>query len=194
MPLLIDCYNVLHAEKPPLLAGLDVAGLCRALGRSGWARESIVVVCDGEASPLGLTESPVATVELVYSGAHRTADRVIIDRINRDTAPRRLLVVSTDHEIRQAARRRAAGVQRSETFLHTLARQLGRPRSIPPADEKPNPADISEAEVDRWLEQFGYEPAAASSHWQSPPPKADDLRPEDDPDVPWPPPDVERGK
>jgi len=187
MPLLVDCYNVLHAEKPPRLAGLTTAWLCRALARSRWAGEPMVVVCDGRASPLELTASPVAAVELVYSGADRTADRVIMDHIAGDTAPRRLMVVSSDHEIQQAARRRRARYLTSESFLHTLAKHLNEPASTGREPGKPDPGDLSRAEIDAWLQHFGYQ----TSEPPAPPPQPSDLRPEDDPETPWPPPDVE---
>jgi predicted RNA-binding protein with PIN domain len=188
MPLLIDCYNVLHAEKPPRLAGLTTAWLCRALARSRWAGQPILVVCDGQASPLELVESPVAAVELTYSGPERTADQVIIQQIERDTGPKRLLVVSSDHEILKAARRRRAKTLTSEQFLHELARQLNQPGHSPREPDKPDPSDMPQAEIDAWLQQFGYEP----SQKPAPPPQPRDLSPETDPDVPWPPPDVER--
>ncbi len=56
MRLIIDGYNVLHETMPPPLAGLDEAGLCRALDASVWRSKSPVVVCDGRPKPLGLTE------------------------------------------------------------------------------------------------------------------------------------------
>jgi predicted RNA-binding protein with PIN domain len=192
MALLIDCYNVLHAEKPPMLAGLEVAGLCRALARTRWARDPIVLVCDGSPSPLTVSASPVTEVELMFSGPNRTADQLIIDRINTHTAPRRLLVVSSDHEIRHAARRRAAAIQRSEAFLHTLVRELTRGRPTPAGSEKPDPSDMHTQQINQWLKDFGYKPDQTS---ESPtPPRSNDLDPENDPDIPWPPDDVERKK
>lgn len=177
MPLLIDCYNLLHAEKPPALAGLDVAGLCRALGHTRWVREPITVVCDGQPSPLNQVESPVASVTVSYSGGHRTADQLIIHTVDHDSAPRRLTVVSSDRAIQKAARRRRARVMSSETFLHHLAQHLAR-REPPPGAEKPSPEDMPAGEVDRWLERFGYDMGRE---------RAEPADPEADPDVPWPP-------
>jgi len=188
VPLLVDCYNVLHTEKPPLLAGLTTARLCRALATSRWAGEPIVVVCDGRPAPTEITRSPVAGVQLVYSGAERIADAVIADHIAQHTAPRRLLVVSSDHEIQQAARRRRSGHLSSETFLHYLAQSPREAASAVAGGDKPSPTEQSRAEIDAWLQSFGYRASPSID----PPPQASDFRPEDDPDVPWPPPDVER--
>ena len=190
MPLLIDCYNLLHAEKPPALAGLDTAGLCRLLGRSRWAGQRIVVVCDGRPAPLGLVESPTPAVELVYSGPHRSADAVLIELIERDTGPRRLTLASSDRAIQKAARRRRARVLTSEGFLHELATQL-RGNPLPPANglDKPDPGRMPPGEVKAWLKHFGYETDTPPAERA---PEASDFEPERDPDVPWPPPDVER--
>lgn len=233
MSLLIDCYNVLHAQMPPALAGLDVAGLCRALSRSRWGRDrqaAIVVVCDGKPSPLGLVESPVAGIELVYSGPNRTADAVIMERIAAHSSPRRLWVISSDREIRQAARHHRAHDQSSEAFLHALAKELARPRAETPVEEKPAPDNIPPAEVEAWLahvadpdadEPAQQNPAGPRNRADAdgrdtrsrdtpgpdtPEPTADstadppnpageapaELDPENDPDIPWPPPGTER--
>jgi len=111
MPLLVDCYNVLHVTMPPPLAGLDEGGLCRAIVAAGLHRDgTAVVVADGRPKPLGETASPVAGVELIYAGAERTADDVIIERIGADSAPRRLTVVTNDREIVRAASDMGVGV------------------------------------------------------------------------------------
>ena len=156
MPLLIDCYNLLHAPMPPMLAGLNESQLCHTLARTPWAGQGVTVVCDGRAGPLGLIESPVDSVDLVYSGHGRTADQVIIDLIDDDTSPRRLIVVSTDHEIRKAARRRRATSWTSDEFIHRLTRALRTPHS--PGPEKPT-GTLDEVQTRRWLRAFGLEDA-----------------------------------
>jgi predicted RNA-binding protein with PIN domain len=156
VPLLVDAYNVMHATMPPSLAGLDEAGLCRALGRSPWAGDRIVVVCDGVAKPLGVNESPDPRVDLVFSGPRRSADDVIIAMIDADTAPRRLTVVSTDREIRRAARRRRATSLTAEQFIQLLAAARSGGSSSR-ADEPPPAGPLDEAEVERWLRRFGVD-------------------------------------
>ena len=104
MPLLIDCYNVLHAQKPVSLAGLEEASLCALLAASPWARSGVTVVCDGRPKPHSptpgeLASSPGGGVELIFSGPGRSADDVIIGLIEKDSAPRRLTVVSSDRTI-----------------------------------------------------------------------------------------------
>ena len=161
--LLIDCYNLLHTAMPPALAGLDEDRLCRLLARGparSRGRDHAVVVCDGVPKPGVPSESPVAGIELVYSGAGRTADDVIIERIDADSAPRRLVVVSTDHRIRRAARRRARAVT-SDQFVGRLVELLGArgAASGPPprGSDKPAVDRLSESDVQAWLEAFDVE-------------------------------------
>jgi predicted RNA-binding protein with PIN domain len=153
--LLIDCYNVLHETMPPVLAGLDEGGLCIALTQSRFRAQEAVVVCDGRPKPLRVSESPVDAVQLVFSGPHRTADDVLITLIEGDSAPRRLTVVSSDREIRKAARRRRAHSMASATFINQLAGSLGRkPRAHPNA--KPDAGAMTPHQVQQWLETFGF--------------------------------------
>ena len=158
MPLLIDAYNVLHAHKPASLAGLELGGLCRLLGREPWRRQRARVVCDGAPGPLGLTDSPHHEVGLLYAGHSRSADDLIVELIDADTAPRRLTVVSSDHEIRRAARRRRARVWTSEQFLHHLAASLAGQTYRGP--DKPSLDQLDPAQTAKWLKAFGLEDEA----------------------------------
>jgi len=177
MPVYIDCYNLLHAPKPTSLAGLDEQGLVDALARSRWAGDRIFIVCDGapkphDPDPLRLP----AGVELVYSGPNRTADAVVIDAIERSSAPRKAVAVSNDRAIQRAARRRRARVWSADRFLHALAadRRVAAsadgPSHAPIARGDPSlPAStLDEAEqeaaqdegggTDAWLRWFGLDP------------------------------------
>lgn len=159
MPLIIDCYNVLHTTMPPMLAGLGEAGLCHALARTTWATAGdITVVADGRPKPLGVTESPVAAVDLVYAGSHRSADDLIIDLINAQSAPRRLTVVSSDREIRAAARRRRARDMSSDDFIDKLCHQLRKHAQGPPPISRPTVGPLPPELVQRWRDAFGIGP------------------------------------
>lgn len=159
MPLIVDCYNVLHLTMPPMLAGLGEAGLCHALARTTWAASGgpITVVADGRPKPLGVEASPVAEVDLIYSGSHRSADDLIIDLINADSAPRRLTVVSSDRVIRAATRRRRARDLTSEDFINQLCEQLRKHAQGPPPPGRPHFAPLPPELVQRWKNAFGFE-------------------------------------
>ena len=155
MRLLIDGNNVLHSAMPPPLERLDVARLCRVLAKTPWVREPITLVCDGHPGPLGLLDSPVEATELIWAG-RRTADALIIERIDREPSPRRLVVVSTDREIRLAAKERGTWSWTSDEFLTRLAEAVREPDRPPPdRDVKPTPEALSDADVQQWLDDFG---------------------------------------
>lgn len=161
MPLLIDCYNVLHAEKPSALAGLSEASLCALLARSRWAAGGVTVVCDGSPKPHSLKpgDPALGAVELIFSGADRSADDVIIALIDSDSAPRRLTVVSSDRAVRRAARRRKARDWTSEGFLNRLATSGRTGGGGSPAPSKPGGTAMGDDQVERWLDWFGIDPA-----------------------------------
>ncbi len=205
--LVIDCYNVLYTPMPAMLAGLDEAGLCHALSRTTWVQRTggVVVVADGKPKPLPddrsgavLTESPAVGVQLEWSGPGRTADSVILRMVNEYTAPRRVIVVSTDREVRAKARRRRCRVWTSEQFITKLVEQLrrgGGAISGPPPDRpRVPPEGLTPGEVEAWLEAFGIEDQSTAPPEATQPDQAKPRNPtpldEDDPfDIPgvWPP-------
>ncbi|MCC6682890.1 MAG: NYN domain-containing protein [Phycisphaeraceae bacterium] len=153
MPLLIDCYNVLHTPAPGR-AGSDLttATLCHQLAGTKWARYGITVFCDGLPKPDERFDPP-ANVQMVHSGPQRSADDLILARIEEEANPRRLVVVSSDRAIRAAARRRKANSWTSEEFLGRLQQQSAtRP---PRSAGKPGP--LTEDQVDHWLRAFGFD-------------------------------------
>ncbi len=159
MPLIIDCYNVLHAQMPASLAGLGEASLCGLLAQSPWARGGVTVVCDGSPKPHSPDPDSVAGVDLIFSGPSRSADDVIIALIEQDTAPRRLTVVSSDRAIRKAARRRRARDMSSEDFVNKLAQAPRGPGPGRSGGGKPATGPLPKQQVDQWLDLFGIDPA-----------------------------------
>ncbi len=112
MPVIIDGYNLLHAARRYDEDGdLGRGQLCQLLGRWGRvARQEVLVVFDGAAppEPLGRQLHGVG-IEVIYSGPGRSADDLVVERIDASSAPRRLMVVSSDRQVRRAARRRRCG-------------------------------------------------------------------------------------
>lgn len=157
MPLVIDGYNLLKADMPPSLAGLDEAGLCHALDRAGFVAGGVRIVLDGGPKPGLPTQSPVTGVELVHAGKGKSADDVIMDMIDADHAPRSLVVVSTDREIRKAARRRRAVSVTSADFIRMLAAALARTRGGGPSPDKITRGQLDDDDVRRWLDEFGID-------------------------------------
>jgi hypothetical protein len=162
MPLLIDGNNVLCTNMPPGLAGLDEWGPCRLVAASGLGGGQATMVCDGPARGRGDPSAAANGMEIIYAGPGRPADPIILALIQRDTAPRRLIVVSSDHEIQRAAHRRRAQAWDSPRFIHELsaalaAARLHRVRGTPDTP-KIQPGTLSEHDARRWAREFGLDP------------------------------------
>lgn len=157
MTLLVDAYNALHVTGvlPPALAGPSVDDLARYIALSRWARRGAILVCDGGPQRRPTSSWPVEGVEIRYAGAGRDADSLIVELVRASDAPRRLLVVSSDRAVRQAARKRKAKTLTSEAFLERLVedvrRASGAGRGAAPKPQAPLPP----AAVDAWLDDLG---------------------------------------
>ena len=161
MTLIIDAYNVLHATEalPPGVFAPDEVALARLVAASRWGGDAATIVCDGTGSGrASRTPGEVRGVRILYAGAGRDADSVIIAMIERDTSPRKLTVVSSDRAIQKAARRRRASAISSEDFLRTLA--PAAPKAPAPQTSGMRAAvPLDPHGVARWMREFGYDPA-----------------------------------
>lgn len=152
MPYLIDANNLIYAlaEVGP---EVDRDGLCELLAGLVAAGEKVCVVFDGPEQPGNCRAVSAAGIEALYSGHRLEADDLILDRIDDDTAPKRLTVVSTDKKIRTYARRRRCRTVASEQF----ARWLTRPRPAGP-DQPREPAEkrqgLGPEQTRRWLAEL----------------------------------------
>jgi hypothetical protein len=152
MPLLVDAYNVLHVTGvlPPERAGIDVDGLVRLIETSRYRDDEVVVVCDGSG-----VRGAHGRIEILYAGSGRTADEEIIARIDASTAPRRIIVVTSDQEIVRAARRRRCRPVESGLFLRQLAADAEQAEAAPPTGEyRPPPGTLTSGQVALWKEVF----------------------------------------
>lgn len=158
MPVLIDGNNLLHAARAAgtsaLLIGRSM--LCDTLGE--WARrrrQQVHVVFDGPAPSAQVAEQiGHPDIQVTYSGAGNSADDALINILETDSAARRIMVISTDHEIVRAAKRRRAQAVRSEDFWAALQRDLARPlpRRVEPEEKEVGQSPEATRE---WLEEFG---------------------------------------
>ena len=158
MPVLIDGNNLLYAarnaedERP--LVGRSI--LCDTIGQ--WVRrrgERVHVVFDGPAPEANLAKQiGNPDISVSYSGG-TSADAVIIDILDTDSAARRLLVVSTDGEIVRSAKRRRAKSIRSDEFWALLKQDLAHspPKRIEPKEKQDGLEPLA---VDQWLCEFGF--------------------------------------
>ena len=160
MPVIIDTFNVLHQTGvlPPNLAGVDVAGLIDLISRSRFRQSRVRLVCDG-ASKLVDDHADFGLVAIEFSGHGRTADDVIARHIDRSTAPRRLIIVSSDREVQKAARRRRCVVLSSAQFLSQLANDIDRAERAAQLEQPQRPKQflkpLSERDTAKWMREFG---------------------------------------
>ena len=159
MLYLIDGYNLLHAmgvlhgQVGP--TGLEKARLTllgRLHGALGEAAAQVTVVFDAAHAPHGVAEEQsYHGIQVLFAVQQEQADDLIEDLIRRHSVPRRLTVVSDDHRIQLAARRRHCTVMKCADFLDEVERQR-HDRPQPPAPIKPE--TISEDEAAEWLRTF----------------------------------------
>ncbi|MEO2047827.1 MAG: NYN domain-containing protein [Pirellulales bacterium] len=178
MTLLIDGYNLLHVTGITGLASRKHSpGQRHSSGKRGGptslqrSREALLrflaasideidlprttVVFDANDVPPGLPKIvDYHGMTILYAVDYADADSLIEELIQSDTSPRSLLVVSSDHRIQRAARRRRAKYidsdlwygdlcRRRSTYLQNRSQQVEKP-TVP----------LSDAEVAYWSQQF----------------------------------------
>ena len=158
MPILIDGYNLLWALKKmddPALTRARMLNMVHA--SASLMKNPTVVVFDGCIPKDWSGPRQTSWVELIFSGPNQTADACIMERISGNSAPRRLTVVSSDREIRRAARKRRAISLPSETFAKSvcdLAEAAAAPHNVEPAAKR---TGLSPGETEPWLRLFGLD-------------------------------------
>ncbi len=155
MPYLIDGNNLVFALRA---AGYDRGrtGLCQLLAAMA-GRDKATVVFDGPLPPHGLLmqmEHPNLALEF---SSPQSADSLLIGHINACSAPKLLTVVSSDHEIQQAARHRKCRVRRSEDFVPELLEAASPLQPHKPAEPPQKRQGLSEEESERWIREFNLD-------------------------------------
>jgi predicted RNA-binding protein with PIN domain len=158
MPFLIDGYNLLRLiEKTGQVAQLTEIQLCRIV--SDYLRykgENGEVVFDGSGPREKGAFDAVPFLYTTFAGGGKDADTLIEKKILESTAPKRLIVISSDRRLRDAAQKRKAISVDSESFWKELekvnaARKKRKKRSEP----REKYEGISESETEYWLKVFG---------------------------------------
>ncbi|MCX7426065.1 MAG: NYN domain-containing protein [Planctomycetia bacterium] len=200
MSVLIDGYNLMNVAGivgrgigPGALARSRLA-LLNFLAESLDPREiaATTVVFDAAEAPPGLprvTHHRGLTVR--FASQYPDADSLIEELIDQSTAPRRLTVVSSDHRLQRAARRRRAKPMDCDAWYAGMIARRRRRQSHENrvAAGKP-PVPLLAEDVAYWLRQFGgeaalqdllREPLPAKTP-ETPPGHGEDLPHEDLPD------------
>ena len=169
MPLLIDGYNLLHVTGL-VGRGAGLQGSREALLRFLAAsiepneRPHTTIVFDAAGAPPGLPQLVTHEGMTVhYASNYADADELIEELIAAHHAPRTLLVVSSDHRLQRAAkRRRASFVDSDQWFTEALRRRERNRRPTPPLAAKPQDK-LQAEEIAFWLAEFGANDDAATS-------------------------------
>jgi hypothetical protein len=184
MALLIDGYNLLHVTE--IFGG---SGQGTELHRSRLAlldflsasieereRTRTTIVFDAAGAPPGLPRSLVHDgITVHFARRHADADELIEELLEQYPAPRELLVVSSDHRVQRAARRRGAAFVDSDTWYADI-RAAGRHRGEggeKPADKTHD--GVSREEVVYWVGQFADAPQDDTTPKPFPSGSADDA-------------------
>ena len=158
MPFIIDGCNLLWAiEKTgDRREKMTDVALCHVIGRYlKLVGQHGEVIFDGTGPCDKGRFDNISNLEVYFAGLGTDADTVIEDKIKADNAPKGLTIVSSDHRIRDAARRRGSCSVTSLVFWNDLREQL---RSNATAQEpEAKRMGLTESETEEWLRFFGIE-------------------------------------
>jgi predicted RNA-binding protein with PIN domain len=169
MSLLIDGYNLLNVTGIFVEGGGD-----RAFERTRFAllnfiahvidpRElpRTVVVFDAANAPRGLPRVVQhAGLTARFASDYDSADALLEELIQQDHSPRQLTVISSDHRVQRAARRRRATAIDSEIWYaraikeyraNAIRKKLPRANAQPPVQPQ---TPLSKDDVQLWLAEF----------------------------------------
>lgn len=152
MTYLIDGHNLIGqlpdiALDEPHDEALLVQKLLSFCART---QKTCVVVFD-HGLPGGTSRMSTRSVQVVFASGRSTADRVMMERINKIPDPMGWIVVSSDNQVLNAARFRRMGTIHSDEFVRMLEKP---PKPVIDVGEATE-VNISEQEVDEWLDLFG---------------------------------------
>ena len=168
MTVIIDGYNLI-AGVGIIGRGVGPGGLERArLALLNFLAESLepgeiggtTIVFDAKNAPTGLprvVNHRGLTVR--FASRYPDADSLIEELIGEESAPRGLTVVSSDHRIQRAARRRKAVPVDSDVWYEGMIRRRRERQAAvrsQKAEAKP-PVPLLEEDVDYWIRFFGGE-------------------------------------
>jgi predicted RNA-binding protein with PIN domain len=159
VPVIIDGNNLLFAARATEGEQLQIGRrlLCNALNE--WARrrgERVHIVFDGPSPAAGIARQIGGPRVQVSYGGGKSADDVLIEFLEADSAARRLLVVSSDREIRRAAKRRRARAIGSDEFWALVKQDLSR-RPVRRREPEEKERGLDSKRGTDWLREFGLD-------------------------------------
>jgi predicted RNA-binding protein with PIN domain len=152
MPYLIDGHNLIGQLPDISLQDQNDEALLvqKLIGFTARTGKRCVVVFD-YGLPGGTSRMSTRAVQVVFASQRSSADRVMMERIGKIPDPREWIVVTSDHDVRETARKRRMKVLRSEEFADLMKHP---PKPVVDAGEAAD-VHLSADEVDEWLNLFG---------------------------------------
>lgn len=170
--LIIDGYNLMHAlgmtrarYGPGDLerARLRFVNFLKSRLEERQRVRTTVVFDAHDAPPDGDRRVLIDGLEILYAEPGGDADTLIERLLAEHSAPKRVRLISSDHRLQKAARRRRARAVDSERFADELERaaeaEARGPEAEPPAAKYG--AELPESELREWMEIFGEIPEAS---------------------------------
>lgn len=163
MSLLIDGYNLLHVtglfgRVGPASFQRSREALLNFLAQvlDNEERSTTTIVFDAAEAPPGLPNHyAVQDMQVFYARNYASADDLLEELIQADHSPKRLTVVSSDHRVQRAAKKRRATAVDSHVWYGQMhLRWQGHAQAKRVVDAKPE-APVPSHEVAHWLKLFG---------------------------------------
>lgn len=158
MSYIFDGYNLYHAARKALeqWSEITVLGLCDYIaGDLNYIKQSGKMVFDGFC-PSGRPDiCQLGAISIYYSGHYGVdADTLIKEIVEESPDPKRLVVVSSDREVRSVVRRYKAISLSSHDYLAEMVRRYDRPLPAP-RDPQQKFTGLTPAETTYWMKVFG---------------------------------------
>ncbi len=159
---IIDGYNIIYAlgllNKNAGEGRLEDArnNLLTYLSESFGDRSArVTVVFDSKRSPRGKErEQIVSGLNVVYAAGEKSADDWIEIAIEQSREPRKLVVISNDGRVQEAARRRGAQAWTDQDLLADLDTDTRKQRPEPEQQPDDRPGPDSAEEIQHWVDEF----------------------------------------
>jgi len=156
--LIVDGYNLLRAVQnlTDQSSGITDIQICQLINEYLYRmKKKGCLVFDGigprDKSPF----NNLFCLDIIFSGTTREADDDIEEMILESSAPKSLIVVSSDRRIKKSAEKRKATAVDCVDFWMEMLKQLERKKKKA-AEPQAKFAGISESETDFWLREFGF--------------------------------------
>jgi predicted RNA-binding protein with PIN domain len=159
MPFIVDGYNLLHSihKTSHDWEAVGDIRLCHILSRYfKLIDEKGEIIFDGKGPPDKSRFENIDRLEVLFTGLTTDADTLIENKIQSDSAPKGLTIVSSDRRIRRAAAVRKATAIKSDIFWKAVCREIGRKykKNVEPAAKRQG---LSQSETKQWMKYFGIE-------------------------------------